>query len=75
MGYMRYRSRRDLVELATTPDFFAAHPFKAAAMPTTFSFPTQPMLSLYAGPRVWVGLLLALIAALVHLATLWFAGA
>ncbi len=75
MGYMRYRSRRDLVELATTPDFFAAHPFKAAALPNTFSFPTQPMLSLYAGPRVWVGFLLALIAALVHLATLWFAGA
>jgi len=75
MGYVRYRSRRDLVELATVPDFLAAHPFKVAAMPNTFSFPTQPMLSLYAGPRVWVGLVLALIAALVHLASLAFAGA
>jgi len=49
--------------------------FKIAAMPNTFSFPTQPMLSLYAGPRVWVALVLALIAALVHLAALGFAGA
>jgi hypothetical protein len=70
MGYMRYRSRRDLMELATAPAFLAAHPFKAAAMPKTFSFPTQPMLSLYAGPRVWVGLVLALVAAVIHLVML-----
>ena len=70
MGYMRYRSRRDLVELVTVPDFFAAHPFKLAAIPKTFSFPTQPVLSTYAGPRVWVGLALALLAAITHLATL-----
>ena len=75
MGYMRYRSRRDLVELVTVPDFFAAHPFKMAAMPNTFSFPTQPVVSFYAGPRVWIGLVFALIAAIVHLATLLFAGA
>ena len=41
-------------------------------MPNTFSFPTQPMLSLYAGPRVWVGLVLALVAAVIHLAMLGF---
>jgi hypothetical protein len=70
MGYMRYRSRRDLMELATDPRFLAAHPFKAAALPATFSFPTQPVLSLYAGPRIWVGLALALVAALTHLASL-----
>ena len=70
MGYMRYRSRRDLAELATAPAFLAAHPFKAAAMPNTFSFPTKPMLSLYAGPRVWVGLVLALVAAVIHLVML-----
>ncbi len=43
MRYMRYRSRRDLIELVTAPGFVAAHPFKTAAMPNTFSFPTQPM--------------------------------
>jgi len=36
-------------------------------MPNTFSFPTQPMLSLYAGPRVWVGLVPALVVAVIHL--------
>ena len=69
---MGYQSRRDLAELATAPAFLVAHPFKAAAMPNTFSFPTQPMLSLYAGPRVWVGLVLALVAAVIHLAMLGF---
>jgi hypothetical protein len=74
MGYMRYRSRRDLVELVTAPAFFAAHPFKMAAIPKTFSFPTQPVLSVYAGPRIWVGLALALLAAIAHLATLLLSG-
>ena len=39
-------------------------------MPITFSFPTQPVLSLYAGPRFLVGLVLALAAAVIHLALL-----
>ena len=73
VGYMRYRSRRDLAELVATPSFAAGHPFKAAALPNTFSFPTQPMFSLYAGPRIWVGLLLALLAALAHLVALGLA--
>lgn len=72
MGYMRYRSRRDLMEMILTPGFEDAHAFKRAAMPTTFSFPTQPMISLYAGPRIWLALLLALVAALLHLAKLTF---
>jgi hypothetical protein len=74
MGYMPYRSRRDLLELVTAPGFSAAHPFKLAAIPKTFSFPTQPVLSTYAGPRVWVGLVLTLLAAIAHLVTLLSAG-
>ena len=70
MGYMRYRSRRDLIELVTAPEFFAAHSFKQAAMTHTFSFPTQTMVSLYAGPRIWAALVLALCAALAHLTLL-----
>jgi len=70
IGYMRYRSRRDMIELVATPSFVAAHPFKAAALCNTFSFPTQPAISLYAGPRIWVGLVLALAAALLHLMVL-----
>lgn len=65
VGLMRYRSRRDMVELALDPRFVAAHPFKHAAIPVTASFPTSPRLLLLAGPRVWVGLVLALGAALL----------
>lgn len=74
MGYMRYRSRRDLAELAATPSVAAGHRFKAAAISNTFSFPTQPMISLYTSPRIWVGLVLALVAALAHLFVLWRSG-
>lgn len=64
MGYMRYRSRRDMAELATSPDFDKHHAFKIAAMPQTFSMPTSPMLMLLMSPRIWVGLILALAASL-----------
>ena len=74
MGYMRYRSRRDLLELVLAPEFSASHPFKMAAMPNTFSFPTQPVVSTYAGPRIWAGLVLALVAALAHLIMLSLTG-
>jgi len=68
VGVMRYRSRRDMAELATDPRFTAAHPFKAAALPVTFSFPTAPGFALLLGPRIWVGLVLALAAASLQLA-------
>lgn len=57
-----------MMELATHPRFVAAHRFKSAAMPVTSSFPTAPGFGLYVGPRIWVGLVLALLAALAHLA-------
>lgn len=68
VGYMRYRSRRDMIELATDPRFADAHLFKIAATPVTLSFPTKPVILLFASPRVWVGLVIALAAALLHLA-------
>lgn len=68
VGYMRYRSRRDLARLAADPRFKAAHGFKIAGLAKTYSFPTRPVMSFYAGPRVWVALVLALIAALAQLA-------
>jgi hypothetical protein len=74
IAYVRYRSRRDLMEMLTMPGFSGAHAFKQAAMPNTFAFPTQPMVSLYAGPRLWIALVLALMAALAHLASLAIAG-
>lgn len=69
-GLMRYRSRRDLVKMAADPLFREAHPYKLLGIPTTFSFPTQRQMSLFAGPRLTVALVLALAAALAHLAVL-----
>lgn len=68
VGLMRYRSRRDMAALATDPRFTDAHPFKLAAIPVTASFPTRPSFALLLGPRVWVALVLALLAALLQLA-------
>jgi len=68
-GVMRYRSRRDMMRLALDPRFIEAHPEKILGTPVTFSFPTQPILSLYLGPRASVFILLALAASLTQLAT------
>jgi hypothetical protein len=70
VGVMRYRSRRDLAELVLMPQFTGAHDFKHAAMPATFSFPTQVRLMGSLSPTVAVGLVLALVAALVQVALL-----
>lgn len=66
IGYMRYRSRRDLAALVVDPRFTGAHEFKFAANPQTYSFPTQPQIMTLAGPKIW----LALGAALGHIALL-----
>lgn len=70
IGYMRYRSRRDLAILVADPRFGGAHDFKFAAMPQTFSFPTRPMIMTLASPRHWVGLSIALVAAFAQIALL-----
>ena len=70
MGYMRYRSRRDVAHLVCDPRFGGAHAFKFAAMPQTFNFPTRPMVMTLAGPPIWVGLSLALAAAVGQIALL-----
>lgn len=67
-GLMRYRSRRDFMNLVRDPAFTAAHPEKILGTLATFSFPAQSMVMLSPGPRITVALVLALVAALVHLA-------
>lgn len=67
-GVVRYRSRRDLMEIATDPAFGPSHAFKVAAISNTLAFPTTPELQL--GPRLLVALVLALLAALGHLTLL-----
>ncbi|MFT4569449.1 MAG: hypothetical protein ACI8TX_000667 [Hyphomicrobiaceae bacterium] len=65
-GVVRYRSRRDMIVLATNPAFEPAHVFKVAALEKTFAFPATPGLVIV-GPRIWVALVLSLVAALLHL--------
>ena len=67
VGFMRYRSRRDLMALATDPRFKDIHQFKLAGISETFSFPTQPWLRLFVGPRLWLGLLLGLAASVAQI--------
>ncbi len=64
---VRYRSRRDMIELATDPRFAPAHAYKVAAMANTLAFPVSPGYALF-GTRVGVALVVALVAALVQIA-------
>jgi len=70
IGYMRYRSRRDMMAMATHPKFQGIHDFKILGTAETFSFPTRPMLMLLMPPRLWLALLLLLTAAFVQIALL-----
>jgi len=54
---MRYRSRRDLLEIAMNPAFEPAHDFKVAAMRKTIAFPIDPWFYL-GDPRLLLALLL-----------------
>jgi hypothetical protein len=67
VGIIRYRSRRDLMDLATDPGFADIHPYKLAALANTLAFPAAPSV-VHAGPKLLVPLVLALAAALAHLA-------
>lgn len=64
VGAMRYRSRRDLMALVADPRFRDSHKFKLAAIDGTTSFPMQLRMSTYLRPKIWVPLLLLLLASL-----------
>jgi hypothetical protein len=66
-GIVRYRSRRDLIELASAPVFAPIHAFKNAAMSNTLAFPISPA-RIFFSPRIVAALGLALAAALATLA-------
>ena len=63
---MRYRSRRDLVELVVNPSFEDIHVFKNAAIQQTASFPTQTVISFFLSPKFFVPLLLLFFASLAQ---------
>lgn len=62
---MRYRSRRDMMDIASNPDFQGPHEFKIAAMHKTIAFPGDPWFHL-GDPRLVLGLALAVVGLLVH---------
>ncbi len=57
---MRYRSRRDMLEIAMNPAFAGSHEFKVAAMRKTVAFPIDPWSQL-GDPRLVLALVLGLI--------------
>ena len=56
---VRYRSRRDVLEIGTNPAFEGRHEFKVAAMAKTIAFPVDPF-NYLGDPRLVLALLLGL---------------
>ena len=63
---MRYKSRRDLIELLIDPGFADSHLFKLAAIERTISYPTQTMFSASLRPPISVLLVLLLLASITQ---------
>jgi hypothetical protein len=57
---MRYRSRRDVLEISSNPAFAGSHEFKIAAMEKTIAFPIDPWLQL-GDPRLVLALIFGVI--------------
>ena len=66
-GMIRYRSRRDLMDMLPATIGSDHHHLKLESLEKTFAFPSSPWFML-GGPRLVVALAIALIAALLHLA-------
>ena len=58
-GLMRYRSRRDMLEIGGNPDFQGPHEFKIAAMNKTIAFPGDPWMQT-GDPRFLLALILVI---------------
>lgn len=69
---MRYRSRKDLVELIIDPRFVDGHIYKLAAIEKTTSFPTQISMSTSLRPGLSVLLILLLLTSLAQNIVVYF---
>lgn len=63
---MRYRSRRDVVQMVLDPAFTDGHKFKLAAIQRTISYPTQIEMNSSMPPHIAVLVLLLLLASLTQ---------
>lgn len=64
VGMMHYRSRRDLIDIASKPAFQGSHEFKIAATTKTIWFPADPWFQL-GDPRLVLALAFVAIGELV----------
>jgi hypothetical protein len=64
VALMRYRSRRDLIEIATNPAFDERHEYKLAALEKTIAMPTETQIYL-SDPRWLLALVLLLLVLIV----------
>jgi hypothetical protein len=64
---MRYRSRRDMIEIATNPAFSGRHEFKMAALEKTIAYPVETVLYL-SDPRLLLFVLLLAVVAVTDVA-------
>ena len=64
---MRYRSRRDMLQITMNEEFQGAHKYKVAAMEKTIAFPTDPWFQI-GDPRFVLFLILSLIGSTLS----WF---
>jgi len=62
---MRYRSRRDMMEITTNPAFAGRHDFKTASLEKTIAFPIEDELAL-TDPRVLLFFVLLSIAGVLN---------
>jgi len=63
---MRYRSRRDLLEIVTNPEFVNRHDFKIAAMTKTIAYPTESRIYM-SDPRFLLALILIALVPLIDI--------
>lgn len=63
---MRYRSRRDLLEIVTNPAFQGRHDFKTAALTKTIAYPLENLIYL-SDPRLLLALVLFALTSLLDL--------
>ena len=67
---MRYRCRRDLIELTLDKRFSDIHIFKTSAIEKTVSFPVKITMSLFLRPRFYVPVGLVWLASMAHFVAL-----
>ncbi len=66
VALVRYRSRRDLMEIGSHPDFVASHAFKLEAMSKTIAVPFAPPFVNVADMRVFLGLVFFFVMTVLH---------